>query len=428
MSILPSWGSEVRKLRKKASLTQGQLIERFSLLTNDLPEQERYKLEEVGIYEEAAAYFSGILDTPTLSRLEKGTRTLTLRQRTMAFVWGFRQLGVLQTIEEANHFLEIGGHGNLTNAEVKALFAQSQEEQADTPPVDAVTSEQMMPKQVVSEQVMSEQVVPEQYRGDEQVSNRSLPLVVGGLLLAILLAGLLLQLFFTNSPPKQTETNAASTGIKAGISQPESVSPESISVETATPSTASLPPAIVEDFATKTIDPAKWNKTNAPSTTINGGQLWFDTPVNEGEEWASESLEYNGEIGLISRLSFDVAIETPYNDITSGSLGIVTGCQNDSGWLNIFAGEDPLHLFAEYAIQDQTVNGERIEIMSIESGQPYTVDMRWNGDGVELLVQGQNDIELPLIPCNQTQYFNISASVDAGEKVKGFVDQIRVWN
>lgn len=405
VSILPDWGSELRKLRKNANLTQGQLIEQLSLLTNNLSEEEKQILEEIDVYNEAITYFNGILDTPTLSRLEKGSRSITLRRRCVALIWGLRKLGVLQTIEEANSFLEVGGHGNLTTTEADALFKQD--------------------RTAFDEKANGSPAVGPIPQGSEEPSvktktNRSLPLVIGLLLLAALLGVLLFQTFFTNKLPQQTDISADNGTEDDDLSQTPPITREkALTIENA---------KIVEDFSTQTIDPALWNNINAPSATSVDGRLHFDTPINNGEEWTSESLEYNGEVGPLARLTFEVSVETPDTNTTAGSLGIATGCQNDLGWLNIYAGEDPLHLFAEYAIQDQTINGERIEIMPIESGKSYTLDMLWNDNGVQLSAQGETDANLPLIPCNYTEYFNISTSVDVGEKVKGSIDWIRVWN
>lgn len=125
MTNLPPWGGELRKYRKAVGFTQGQFIERLSHMTGALSDDERSALESVDIYQEAATYFGGILDSPTLSRLEKGTRTLSLRARILALVWGLRRLGAIQTVEEANQFLECGHYGHLTPAESDAIFGCS---------------------------------------------------------------------------------------------------------------------------------------------------------------------------------------------------------------------------------------------------------------------------------------------------------------
>lgn len=122
MSKTSPWGSALQAYRKKAQLTQVQFIEELSLLISHLSEDENDALVDAQIYEEASSYFGGVLDAPTLSRLENGTRALNLRQRCVALVWGLKRLEVLDTVEEANHFLELGGHGNLTAAEHTAIF------------------------------------------------------------------------------------------------------------------------------------------------------------------------------------------------------------------------------------------------------------------------------------------------------------------
>jgi len=113
----PPWGTRLRDCRQQAGLTQGQFIERLSLLISDIDADDRSALERIDVLDEAACYFSGVLDSPTLSRLEKGNRALNSRPRCVALIWGLNRLGVLTDKDEANSFLELAGHGNLTDAE-----------------------------------------------------------------------------------------------------------------------------------------------------------------------------------------------------------------------------------------------------------------------------------------------------------------------
>jgi len=113
----PPWGTRLRDCRQQAGLTQGQFIERLSLLISDTGADDRSALERIDVLDEAACYFSGVLDSPTLSRLEKGNRALNSRPRCVALIWGLNRLGVLTDKDEANSFLELAGHGNLTDAE-----------------------------------------------------------------------------------------------------------------------------------------------------------------------------------------------------------------------------------------------------------------------------------------------------------------------
>jgi len=122
MSDSPTWGALLRGYRQQAGLTQGQFIEKLSLLINEIDAQDRHKLESIDIYKEASSYFSGVLDPPTLSRLEKGNRDLNSRPRCIALIWGLRHLGVLSETQDANRFLDLAGHGNLTDPEKTALL------------------------------------------------------------------------------------------------------------------------------------------------------------------------------------------------------------------------------------------------------------------------------------------------------------------
>ncbi len=116
------WGQLLRTYRKQADLTQGQFIEQLSFLVAQVGAEERHALEAIGVFDDAVVYFSGVLDSPTLSRLEKGSRSLNSRRRCVALVWGLNRLGVLTQHDEANTFLDLAGHGNLTDAERDVLL------------------------------------------------------------------------------------------------------------------------------------------------------------------------------------------------------------------------------------------------------------------------------------------------------------------
>jgi len=118
----PPWGIRLRGYRQQAGLTQGQFIEKLSVLVSEINPDNRSALERINVLNEATAYFSGVLDAPTLSRLEKGKRSINSRPRCMAFIWGLNQLGVLTDATDANNFLQTAGHGNLTGAESTVLL------------------------------------------------------------------------------------------------------------------------------------------------------------------------------------------------------------------------------------------------------------------------------------------------------------------
>lgn len=118
------WGQQLRDYRRRTGLTQGQFIERLSFLVSEISGDDRSALEQIDVFDEAATYFSGVLDSPTLSRLEKGNRGLNSRPRCIALAWGLNRLGVLDGKDEANTFLEHAGHGNLTDAELEAVVGQ----------------------------------------------------------------------------------------------------------------------------------------------------------------------------------------------------------------------------------------------------------------------------------------------------------------
>jgi len=122
MSDNPTWGERLRGYRQQAGLTQGQFIEKLSLLVSEIDDADRLALERIDIFNEATAYFSGVLDSPTLSRLEKGNRDLNSRPRCIAFIWGLNRLGVLTETADANSFMELAGHGNLTSTESTTLL------------------------------------------------------------------------------------------------------------------------------------------------------------------------------------------------------------------------------------------------------------------------------------------------------------------
>ena len=126
----PPLGKLLRGYRQKAGLTQGQFIEKLSFLINEIDADDRSALEQVDVHSEAVAYFSGVLDSPTLSRLEKGKRVLNSRHRCLAFVWGLNRLGVLTGSLDANLFLKAAGHRNLTGAESRALLGLFEDEDA----------------------------------------------------------------------------------------------------------------------------------------------------------------------------------------------------------------------------------------------------------------------------------------------------------
>ena len=119
----PTWGQRLRGYRQQAGLTQGQFIEKLSQLVIEIDSQERLALEHIDIYNDASSYFSGVLDAPTLSRLEKGNRELNSRPRCIALIWGLNRLGVLTETGEANRFMELAGHGNLTDTESTTLLS-----------------------------------------------------------------------------------------------------------------------------------------------------------------------------------------------------------------------------------------------------------------------------------------------------------------
>ncbi len=116
------WGDVLRGYRQRTGLTQGQFIEQLSFLVAHIDSNDRSALEQIAVFDEAAIYFSGVLDSPTLSRLEKGSRSLNSRQRCIALIWGLNRLDVLDGLDEANTFLELAGHGNLTSAESGAVL------------------------------------------------------------------------------------------------------------------------------------------------------------------------------------------------------------------------------------------------------------------------------------------------------------------
>jgi len=122
MSDSPTWGEQLRGYRQQAGLTQGQFIEKLSLLVSDINADDRLALERIDIYDEASSYFNGVLDSPTLSRLEKGNRDLNSRPRCIALIWGLNRLGVLTETIDANSFMELAGHGNLTDTESATLL------------------------------------------------------------------------------------------------------------------------------------------------------------------------------------------------------------------------------------------------------------------------------------------------------------------
>lgn len=130
MSDRPTWGEQLRSYRQRSGLTQGQFIEKLSLLVSEIDTEDRLALENIDIFNEASAYFSGVLDSPTLSRLEKGNRDLNSRSRCLALIWGLNRLGVLTESAEANRFMELSGHGNLTDAESTTLLNQANEHTA----------------------------------------------------------------------------------------------------------------------------------------------------------------------------------------------------------------------------------------------------------------------------------------------------------
>jgi len=127
MSDRPTWGEQLRSYRQQSGLTQGQFIEKLSLLVSEIDAEDRLALEHIDIFNEASAYFSGVLDSPTLSRLEKGNRDLNSRPRCLALIWGLNRLGVLSETAEANRFMELSGHGNLTDAESTTLLNRANE-------------------------------------------------------------------------------------------------------------------------------------------------------------------------------------------------------------------------------------------------------------------------------------------------------------
>lgn len=371
MTNLVSWTSHLRTLRKRTDLTQGQLIEKLSIVVSELTEEDVAGLNRAGLYEEVSTYLGGILDTPALSKLETGRREIGSRKRCLALIWGFRELGVLNDPIDANQFLQSGEFGNLTDTELEAIFGMVGSGLGNG---SAESASPLSRSPSVS--------------SNAPQSNKRIPMLLLGLLAVTLLGLGYWQL------NRGSSSNAT----------------------------------VFDNFSADEFDPEVWDTTNAPHALIEKGHLLLDVPVNDTEGWASERLEPYDSVGVISSLSYTFAIETP-DVYTPGAIGVTTGCINDAGWINTYAGGEPARLFIEYSQIEDVVDWENdlivIDVMEIELGRAYDIDLVWTGEEVELSVDGRLQEQI-LIECNTTGYFNISTSTNPGEKVRGLIDQIQV--
>lgn len=362
MTNLVIWGDQLRKLRKKADITQGQLVEQLSYLVSNLSSSEQKELASIDLYEEAATYFGGILDTPTLSKLERGKRTLS-RKRTVVLVWGLAKLSMLETADQANRFLEAAGYGYLTPTEQDALFD--------------IFEPALKPQKTTV-------IVP-----DAPMKQRGFsPRLIGTIVLVV--------------------------GITLGLLSPRLFK-----------RVALVEPNFTDDFSGEALNSELWEGQDATYASVKNGRLLFDTPVNQ-DEWYEQYIK-SVPVTRLSRLTFDVVADTP-ETYEAGSIGATMGCWNGGGWLNVYAGEDPPHIFVEYASTDEA-EGTDVHVISlrpIDRGEIYTVDLNWSNSEVEIMID--NELVNESIPCNRSPYLNIGVSIGYNQKVRGMVDQISVWH
>jgi transcriptional regulator with XRE-family HTH domain len=388
-----TWGKQLRHLRNRLGLTQGQLVDTLAGLTFDAAVAAEDEWRALGIQEEVTVYLGEILDVSTLSRLEQGKRTLHPRARHIALVWAFCHLGAMTAVDEANQWLELGEQGHLTETELATLFGPTRE---PVPLPETQNAFAIVTAAPAAAKKVDVAIVPDRVsfpRPAPPPGHILLPrwtLLAGGALLVGLLLLLSLPLF------RPVRAPAVSTA-----------------------------PTVWEPFDGDQLDPDLWQPSVAAwHGAVRDGVLHVDFPLNHGDA-VEEEVDYLGAIGRIERIQWRtiVATSTRYQ---SGFLGVQTGCFDDQGWLKLLVGGSPPQLRLAYDPDDNPGGVTETPLLSLEPDRLYEIAVDWRPYELAIVV---NDQALPPEPtaCNWTAFFNLSANVEQGQALRGQVDEIGVW-
>jgi transcriptional regulator with XRE-family HTH domain len=115
MKDLNRWGAMLRQFRKRKGFTQDQLLDQLSLLCIGLSDIEQKQLTQLDVEIEKLPSKSD------LSRYERGEREAQ-RPRQLFFIYGLRRLNCIESLWEANQWMELSANGNLSETERKILW------------------------------------------------------------------------------------------------------------------------------------------------------------------------------------------------------------------------------------------------------------------------------------------------------------------
>lgn len=109
------WGQSFKQLRMSTGLKQGEFSETLSRQWLQLSDSDRQSLNEIGV-----DYLD--LSSTDVSRYEKGRRMPRNRSRYTSLIFSLYKLESIQTIDEANEWLQLADQGPLTTQEQAAIF------------------------------------------------------------------------------------------------------------------------------------------------------------------------------------------------------------------------------------------------------------------------------------------------------------------
>jgi len=329
------------------------------------------------------------------------------RKRHLAILWGLRKIGALASIEEANEFIglaELGFEG-LSAPEYEVIFGQKY------PP----TSSHSTP--VAAEEVVIPAAIAETHNENDPRTKAGLSSDAGErskLPLRLSVVGLFAVV-------------AAATVFWFWL-RPDGASPW-----------------FYDDFSSPTVNAEAWIYPATSRLYTNDGKLLFnflfdpsqyasDDPSSD--DWQEQVLEHRqvSESFHFSHIKFSAALTTP-QESSSGAFGVQTHCDGENraenrGYLTVYLGGEGRRLAATYAYDiAATAADERVvDLMGLETGKLYTIDLAWTERGVDITVDGEKKTAEP-IPCPPPLYFNINGGVARDLiALEGYIDEIQVWD
>ena len=120
-------GEELKTFRQRAGVPQNQLVDEISKLLRDLAPEEADGLEKIGVLQDLEKFV--VVDNPAslLNRYEKiEGRKPKNRKRHLSLLWGLHRLGGVESVEEANTFLQLAESSSLTPEELIVNFGEGE--------------------------------------------------------------------------------------------------------------------------------------------------------------------------------------------------------------------------------------------------------------------------------------------------------------